>query len=358
MSKNVLFVGEIPAKIMSGKDVANKHNYQIIKKIFDSSFYAIELGTPIFFEKVCFYSGGLTREVVFRVFDSIIKNRIDVVFLSTSAIGKLAKKIKRKFPGIVIITFFHNIERHYAEEQVKVMGVRKIPTLLSLSFNEYLISKYSDFHVVLNERDAILLRKNYGKDADLIAPIAIEDKFRREPFRDKVKDDTRLALFVGTSFFPNIEGLRWYLNRVKPYTNDRLLIVGKGMDNYKSEFSSEDVEVLGFVDDLAELYNRADYVIMPIFSGGGMKTKTAEAFMYAKTVLGTKEAFEGYENVNSNFAIECNDEKEFIDSVNIIMRQKQNMNYNPFARSYYLLNNSLDSVMHKWQSFFVNIGVI
>lgn len=36
-------------------------------------------------------------------------------------------------------------------------------------------------------------------------------------------------------------------------------------------------------------------MVMPIFSGSGMKVKTAEALMYGKFLIGTKEAFEGYE---------------------------------------------------------------
>jgi len=35
-------------------------------------------------------------------------------------------------------------------------------------------------------------------------------------------------------------------------------------------------------------------VILPIISGSGMKTKTAEALMYGKSIIGIKEAFEGY----------------------------------------------------------------
>ena len=41
------------------------------------------------------------------------------------------------------------------------------------------------------------------------------------------------------------------------------------------------------VDCLETWYEKADVVISPIFLGSGMKTKTAEALMYGKPILGT-----------------------------------------------------------------------
>ncbi len=38
-----------------------------------------------------------------------------------------------------------------------------------------------------------------------------------------------------------------------------------------------------------------DYIISPIFVGGGMKVKTCEALMYGKNIIGTSESFEGYD---------------------------------------------------------------
>lgn len=354
MNKNILYVGELSSNIKSGKDVANKHNYQILKEIFGEKCFVVELGTPNFKEKLLLYSGGLTHEIKNRVMESIIANNIDIVFLSTSAIGKIAQKIKKKFPHIIIVCFYHNIERHYAKEQIKVSGLRKFPTYLNLTYNEYLTSKFADHHIVLNQRDNDLLKQYYKLSASLIVPIVYEDSYKHDSSSSS-DHQTRIALFVGTSFFPNIQGIEWFLREVQPHINDKLIIVGRGMDNYKEKFLRKNVEVYGFVEDLSSIYSCADYVILPIFSGGGMKTKTAEAFMHAKTVLGTKEAFEGYENIDDRFAIECNTAAEFIQNIEKISRRSEDSAFNLYARSYYLQHNSLQAVMSKWQEFFLSI---
>jgi hypothetical protein len=60
------------------------------------------------------------------------------------------------------------------------------------------------------------------------------------------------------------------------------------------------------------VYKQSEFVIAPIFSGSGMKTKLAEATSYGKTVFATSHALIGYENLSENFAISCNNEKEFL----------------------------------------------
>lgn len=44
-----------------------------------------------------------------------------------------------------------------------------------------------------------------------------------------------------------------------------------------------------------------------------MKTKTAEALMYGKTIIGTKEAFEGYVLDEKAMKL-CSNAQEFIDT--------------------------------------------
>ena len=106
-----------------------------------------------------------------------------------------------------------------------------------------------------------------------------------------------------------------FIKEVMPHINAELIIVGKGMDQFKEKFElTENVKVFGFVEDLSAFYYDASIVIAPIYSGGGMKTKIAEAMMYGKTILGTKEAFEGYERLK-DVTLECNNADDFIDYI-------------------------------------------
>jgi len=55
--------------------------------------------------------------------------------------------------------------------------------------------------------------------------------------------------------------------------------------------------LLGFVDDLAELYEKATAVIAPIFTGTGMRIKSVEARSHGWPLIGTALAMRGLESV-------------------------------------------------------------
>ena len=80
------------------------------------------------------------------------------------------------------------------------------------------------------------------------------------------------------------------------------------------------MQVVGTVDCLETWYEKADVVISPIFLGSGMKTKTAEALMYGKPILGTKEAFEGYDTDPAKVGALCNTATEFIETIGKIQQ--------------------------------------
>jgi glycosyltransferase involved in cell wall biosynthesis len=54
-----------------------------------------------------------------------------------------------------------------------------------------------------------------------------------------------------------------------------------------------EVELLGYVDDLAAAYVASDVVIVPIRGGGGTRIKVLEAFSYRKPVVSTSIGTEG-----------------------------------------------------------------
>ena len=53
----------------------------------------------------------------------------------------------------------------------------------------------------------------------------------------------------------------------------------------------------------------------PIFDGSGMKTKVAEALMYGKKVVGTPEAFSGYEDIVKKAGWVCTTAVDFVAAI-------------------------------------------
>ena len=303
----LLYIGEKQITIINGWGQVNKRNQIVLERIFDEVKY-IALDRKSTFQSVFL---GITSEVIINTLNEL-SNGYDYVFVCQSLCGRICKIIKKHYPTVKVITFFHNIERQYAKEYYKVSGVRAIPYYLRVRVWEKMAVEYSDFCITLNERDSKLLESYYKRSANAILPTSLEDKFT-----DDNKHDNKPVidyLFVGAAFYPNVEGVQWFIDNVMPHVKGKLCVVGKNMDYKLFRNLSDNVEIHGFVDDLAEYYSKSKMVVSPIFHGGGMKTKTAEALMYGKFIIGTDEALEGYV-FNSECMSRCNTKDEFIKSI-------------------------------------------
>lgn len=299
---NILYVGEDIQRVFGGADWVNKRNILALKQVFEGDFYIHDIrrisSFRTFLNAVRGYMFGLNPYQAKKIETIIGKEGITTLFLANSKMGKLARKVKEKYPEIKIIVFFHNIEWQYAHDEcIKENTLKNHFFRIVIQKNEADALSYGDYYFVLNIRDALLLNDIYGKKAHLLLPTTFIDVYseeRRNAVKQQVKNEKFNLLFVGINFWGNTEGLDFFIKEVLPNLNDvKLTIVGRDMELRYT--NSENIEVHGYVDDLSYYYYVCDLVVLPILSGGGMKTKTAEAMMYKCPILGTTEAFQGYE---------------------------------------------------------------
>ena len=72
----------------------------------------------------------------------------------------------------------------------------------------------------------------------------------------------------------------------------------------------------------------------PFFDGSGMKTKVAEALMFGKKIIGTPEAFTGYEEIAEQAGCVCHSVDEFVDAIDS-EAETVNGGFNPILRTIY-----------------------
>lgn len=303
--------------------------------------------------KLFFFNAGMSFITAFKISRQIHQIKPDAVFINTALNGILIKIIKTKSPEIKIYTFFHNVEYDFFRDLTKTTKKFIGGFIRSLVFNNERKSVLlSDVLITLNERDSRRLYELYGRSADLVLPSSFKDCYKQV----EVKTDptTTRLLFVGYNFYANLDGIGWFVDNVMPYLgrNYTLYIVGRNMENEKNRLSRNNVEVIGTVDDLAYWYNYCDIVVLPIFSGSGMKTKTAEAMMYGKPIIASKESFEGYEIENySEIGALCETPQEFIEKIKTLGdKTKKGQN----ARSLFLEKYNYNVVLDKAKKFFLN----
>lgn len=243
--------------------------------------------------------------------------RLATIFIDGSNLGALAAAVKRRLPRLEVITFFHNVEARFFLGSLRT---RRSPHAAGVLLANYVAERSavraSNKRICLSERDSRLLKKVYGLGATDISPMALENKLPAATEDIGGRHDEPFALFVGGGFYANRVGIEWYVDNVAPLVDVNVRVVGRGFDALRERLETRrNVVVVGEVDDLSAWYRDAQFVIAPIFDGSGMKTKVAEALMYGKKVVGTPEAFSGYEDVLPHAGWVCASATEFAQSV-------------------------------------------
>lgn len=257
-------------------------------------------------------STGINLCIYYKIKQLLKKEQYDVIFFDSSVFGRITRYAK-KHTNSKLITYYHNIEADFSKDFYKHGGLPYYPIYRNAVYNEKLASKYTDYIFLINKEEETRLNLLYNRKIDLCLPVSLNYDGRATNFQ-KMAEKLNI-LFVGSNFFANIEGITWFIKNVMPHIDAGLTIVGKGMEQSLVSFSSDKIKVLGYVNNLAEVYAQHQIVIVPIFSGAGMKVKIAEAFSYGKYVLTTDFAFSGYEK-QEGIATICDNARQFIEAIN------------------------------------------
>lgn len=306
-----------------GRALLCRLNVDILKSIYADRLIILELPSDklntirAYTNAFRGHIDGLNDDTINSALQTIQQSNVGRVFIDGSNLGEIVRQLKRRFPQVEATVFFHNCEARFFWGSLRTqMSVRALAVLVANLLAERKAVRHSDKRVCLSARDSRLLRKLYGMGATHISPIALADKRPETPARFSQEFPDTFALFVGSAFYGNQSGIAWFVRHVVPNINMPVCIVGRGFDELRAELEVPGkVAVIGEVDNLAECYQRAKFVIAPVLDGSGMKTKVAEALMFGKKIVGSPEAFSGYEGLVERVGWMCHDATEFAAAV-------------------------------------------
>ena len=286
----------------------------------------------------------MSHQIINDLCSIIKKEKVDIVFVEETFLGNLIKAIKNKNRNVKIIVFFHDIGADlYRQWRKRANWIGKIENTINLR-QEQVTVKYADTLVVFHEEDNNRMLEYYGRPADIIIPLSSKPQpFIEKDTRCTGAKEKKTLLFVGSSYFPNILGMRWFYNNVLPKLNCdfELQIVGRGTESLRKEFIDNRVIVVGGVESMDLYYRNADIFIAPIFDGGGMKAKSIEAVSYAKCFVGTSNSLAGFwsqmdESVKNKIVFKCDTAEEWIDTMQTLL----NSDIYKFNRGLYNIFNA------------------
>jgi polysaccharide biosynthesis protein PslH len=303
----------------AGRERLTRLNRRIIEELFADSLFVIEASPGRVhsiaqaFSAIAGGIDGLDQKAIADCLCMAGNHNVDVIYIEGSNYGLLAKRLKRAFPDKQIVTFFHNVESRFFLGAFKARpSIRAGAVLFANWLAESYAVKHSDRIVCLNERDSRLLRRVYGRGATDISALALDSSVSVQGDDVIVPGTEPFGIFVGAAFYASVSGVDWFARKVAPNITCKIYVIGRDFEKYADRWERfANMKVVGTVNDVGEWYRRASFVIAPIFDGSGMKTKIAEALMHGKRLIGTAEAFVGYEDVPVEAGIICDTADEF-----------------------------------------------
>lgn len=150
--------------------------------------------------------------------------------------------------------------------------------------------------IALNSEEYVYFQEHCpNTDVKLVLPsVPLKDYGAKYPIKDYD------VIFVGSRHRPNFEGLKWFLERVKPLIPGLKICiagtVGQIFDDrgFSHLLEMDGVTYLGMVSDLDIVYAKSRLAIVPIHAGEGISIKTIEALAYGLPVVSTTVGLRGF----------------------------------------------------------------
>jgi len=236
----------------------------------------------------------------------------------------------RKYSEALISYRAHNIEYEIWERTATLSEGLRSKYLRNLSrrikrFEVSYLNTY-DLLVPITDRDGIILDKLGNSKPRHTSQTGID-------FASLVPTARKLefpSLFhIGAlDWAPNQEGLIWFFNHCWPKIHSqnpelKFYLAGRNApDWFERLIKQEGVEYLGEINDAYDFINSKAVMVVPLFSGSGMRIKIIEGMALGKPIVTTDIGTEGIPTENGKNILIANDADRFVDAINQLIHDR------------------------------------
>lgn len=265
-----------------------------------------------------FYSA----EFEVRLVQILESEKFDIIQLESLWVTPYLNIIRRHSKAKIVLRS-HNVEFVIWERlasNTKNFFKKSYLQLLASRLKKYelaLINKY-DAIATITEEDQNLFR-DHGCQLPMIhIPFGVDLVNYKI---DNSSTSNPSVFHIGSmDWMPNLDGIRWVVENVWPQVKERvphlkLFLAGRNMPQWLKELRIDGIEVIGEVPDAQAFIRSKSIMLVPLFSGGGMRIKIIEGMALGKTIISTEIGAEGIKYENGKEILIANSDKEFADMI-------------------------------------------
>ena len=321
-SKHHIRIEDMPA------DLRRKADFRLVE--VPASITWIEATLNLLFSKVPYNAQRfISDEFSHELVKLLNEKSFDVIQLEGLYLCPYIPVI-RKYSQALISYRAHNIEYEIWERTATLAEGFRSKYLRNLSkrikrFEESYLNTY-DLLVPITDRDGVKLDKLGNSKPRHTSQTGID-------FASLVPTARKLefpSLFhIGAlDWAPNQEGLIWFFNNCWPKIQSqnpelKFYLAGRNAPEwFERIIKLEGVVYLGEINDAYDFINSKAVMVVPLFSGSGMRIKIIEGMALGKPIVTTDIGTEGIPTENGKNILIANDVERFVDAINQLIHDR------------------------------------
>jgi len=284
-----------------------------------------------------------------RVIDVLSEGEYDVVQLETLFMCPYIEAIRAHSAARIVLRA-HNIEHliwqrvsEEAANPVRKWYIRHLARTLK-KYEQNIVAKV-DGVLAITPTDAAFFRELFpgldqketenrkSKIENRKSKIAITDlPYGLEPEMYRIDDGETeypsLFSLGSMNWIPNQDGIRWFLDQVWPdvhrqFPKLKYYLAGREMPGWMRSLDIPNVVVLGEVEDAPAFLASKAIMIVPLFSGSGIRVKIIEGMAAGKTIISTSIGAEGISYTNRENILVADAPCEFFEMISLCVMDSE-----------------------------------
>ncbi len=258
----------------------------------------------------------------------VAQNKYDFMWINVLDYAHLAAKSKLAVHSIIDL---HDITSKFRLVRKSISYSKELKFDYESNFSREikLINKFDK--VIIDAQDErTILSSHLPSEKLCLVPTLIEGlSYDTNIVPYKGREFKYDLLFVGSNNQPNKEGLTFFLNSVFPDIVRRkpdtlLIIAGKIIQDIQIDASfKENIDCLGYVPDLADIYLKSRVAICPLVTGAGTKFKLVEAMAYAMPIVATKISASALSLIDGVNAFVTDDPRVYAEQILCLLNEPE-----------------------------------